>query len=447
MRGTGGGSGRSIGLVAVVVLALLAAGFGAETASPGIVTPAHFALVLSTGAVVLALAGMREIRSGRLAQASQSGELDGFSQRLIRLETRLASLDGSGSRASSTITDMAGDVSALSAVVRDLAEALAAQEREVASFRAPAEPGGTFRFWAGADRNMSADVAVVPSFFPAQDRASGPPPAPARSVAAEALEAGRIDLHVQPVVSLPQRHPRLYEVYALLRSTEGAALVPEEYADELDRAGLSPELDAKLLARAMSFARRLSTAGHDVPVGIALSPLSLAQPGQLARLLGILEADAEIAPRIVFDVPQADWAAIREGVTGLVEHGVSFSLGRITDRRLDPPALARAGVRYVKVVAADLIAPGNEAWAQALPVALSHHDIRVIADRVTAEGMVPELIDLEVPLAQGLAFSLPSPVSTVLEGLRPNAASAPPTAERRPVADRMPLRNFLKRSG
>ena len=44
-----------------------------------------------------------------------------------------------------------------------------------------------------------------------------------------ALEENRVDLYLQPVVSLPQRKLRFYEALSRLRSEDGAIIMPAQY--------------------------------------------------------------------------------------------------------------------------------------------------------------------------------------------------------------------------
>ena len=76
----------------------------------------------------------------------------------------------------------------------------------------------------------------------------------------EAFEKDRVELHLQPVVSLPQRKPHFYEVLARLRLSDESILVPAEFLPNLERAGLVAELDRKVLTRAAAIARHLAAA-------------------------------------------------------------------------------------------------------------------------------------------------------------------------------------------
>ena len=94
---------------------------------------------LAVAAIIPALLGLiaiqRDVRRSRAQHDKVSEELDTLAQTLFRIESSLAALDGSGSKASSTLNDVAGDVHSLSQVVRSLAEAMAAQDREIGALK------------------------------------------------------------------------------------------------------------------------------------------------------------------------------------------------------------------------------------------------------------------------------------------------------------------------
>jgi len=98
----------------------------------------------------------------------------------------------------------------------------------------------------------------------------------------------------------------------------------------------------------------------------------------------------------------------------LRDRGLVFALDRATDLRLDPLSLADRGVRFVKLPAEMLLAAeaphGLDVELHDLAAVLSRAGIKLIAERVEREEDVPDLLDLDVPLAQGFVFSPPRPV-------------------------------------
>ena len=55
----------------------------------------------------------------------------------------------------------------------------------------------------------------------------------------EALRQDRVELYLQPIVSLPQRKSRFFECFSRIRSTEGMIVAPEQYLDIARRTGLN----------------------------------------------------------------------------------------------------------------------------------------------------------------------------------------------------------------
>ncbi|MFZ1988908.1 MAG: EAL domain-containing protein, partial [Alphaproteobacteria bacterium] len=73
-----------------------------------------------------------------------------------------------------------------------------------------------------------------------------------------ALEDNRIDLYLQPIVSLPQRKVARYEGFARLRSLDGELIEPAQYEAVASAAGLMPVIDNLLLFRCVQIVRKLS---------------------------------------------------------------------------------------------------------------------------------------------------------------------------------------------
>jgi cyclic-di-GMP phosphodiesterase TipF (flagellum assembly factor) len=282
----------------------------------------------------------------------------------------------------------------------------------------------------------------------------------------EALENDRIELHLQPVVSLPQRKSRFYEVLARLRLADETILVPAEFLPVLEKSGFVTDFDRKVLTRAASIARHLSGRGSDARVSCNLSPASL-EGGILRAAVRVAEAYPDIADRLVLELSQRCWRALDADAAGTIavlrQKGVGFALDRATDLRLDPLALAERGVGYVKLPVELLLRPetgrGLDIAVGDLAAVLTRAGIRLVAERVEREEDVPNLIDLDVALAQGFVFAPPRAIrpevltpaaAAPLAQAEPQQVPAPPE----PVAtasndaqERRPFRTFLRRAG
>jgi cyclic-di-GMP phosphodiesterase TipF (flagellum assembly factor) len=252
---------------------------------------------------------------------------------------------------------------------------------------------------------------------------------------------------------------------------DDSILVPAEFLPILERAGLVAALDRKVLTRAAAVARHLSGRGSDTRVSCNISPASL-DGGILRAAARIAEAYPDVADRLILELSQRCWRGLDADNAGTIAllrgKGLGFALDRATDLRLDPLALAERGVGYLKVPAELLLRPeagrGLDIQMSDLATVLMRAGIRLIAEHVEREEDVPDLIDLDVPLAQGFVFApprairpevlapvasaapAPTPVPEPQPAVPPRAAPASPESD--PDAqERKPFRAFLRRAG
>jgi len=273
-----------------------------------------------------------------------------------------------------------------------------------------------------ADTGPAHAPVPEPSLLPSMRKPSAEEVSRMRLVA-QAFEADRLELHLQPIVSLPHSRIHFYEVLARLRLADGTLLAPAEFLPVLECSGRASDFDRRILARSMAIARHLLACGSEAIVGVNLCAHSIAEPGFLWSLVSVIDASPELLGKIVLELPQHSWrhldAEHKAALTALRERGVPFSLDRAADLRFDPQALAELGVRFMKLPADLMNAAaqqvdgrygGPERDVRDFASTLRRQGIRLIADRVDQEEMVPVLCDLGVPLAQGFVLAVPRPV-------------------------------------
>ncbi|MET7243358.1 EAL domain-containing protein, partial [Methylobacterium sp. EM32] len=265
---------------------------------------------------------------------------------------------------------------------------------------------------------VSADPILPREVAPAPRRAFVPEPAAETHSEAEILAAlaQGLEVHLQPVVSLPQRKVAFYEALARLRVGE-ALLSPAEFVRVLERHGRTTELDRLMLARVTAIGQHLASRGSETPVAYALSPGSLFEPGFLRAVARLIDLHPELAGRMILALPQRSWRSLdAEQASALrsLRERIGLAVDRVADPRLDAAALASLGASYAKVGLDTLLGEHGAALA----VSLARSGIRLVAEGVERETDVPDLIDLDLPLAQGAVFSPPRVV-------RPEVLSPP----------------------
>jgi cyclic-di-GMP phosphodiesterase TipF (flagellum assembly factor) len=279
---------------------------------------------------------------------------------------------------------------------------------------------------------------AAPSVAPAAVPAAAPAPLPRfagldqRSAIAEigsAIDGNRIELYLQPIVTLPQRRVRYYEALSRLKTETGDVVTAGDFLKFAEAGGLLPRLDNISLLRCVQVVRRLQLKSREVGLFCNLSPATLADAG-FAQMLEFVEANRAIASSLVFEFTQAAVRAMgpieHESLAALAERGFRFSMDNLTDLRLEPRELTERGFRFIKAPATLLLdrigAAGTDIHPADLSDLLGRFGIDLIADHIEGEAAVVDLLDYDVRFAQGFLFSPPRPVRA--EALQSAAADA-----------------------
>jgi cyclic-di-GMP phosphodiesterase TipF (flagellum assembly factor) len=241
-----------------------------------------------------------------------------------------------------------------------------------------------------------------------------------------AVDANRIDLYLQPIVTLPQRKVRYYEAMSRLRTEQGEVLPAADFIAPAESAGLMPKIDNLVVFRCVQVVRRLLLKNREIGLFCNLSGSTLTDAAVFQQLLEFLEANRAIAPSIVLEFTQSFVRSAgpleNESLAALAERGFRFSLDNLQDLRLEPRELATRGFRFVKVPGGLLLNRGGTATTDIHPADLSdllgRFGIDLIAEKIESEGIVVDLLDCDVRFGQGFLFSPPRPVrAEALQGI------------------------------
>jgi len=251
------------------------------------------------------------------------------------------------------------------------------------------------------------------------------------------LEENRVDLYLQPIVSLPQRKLRFYEALSRLRAEDGSVIMPAQYMKIAAPVGLMSVVDNLLLFRCVQIVRRLIHKNRSVGVFCNISGDTLADAEFFPQFLEYMHHNRDLAPQIVFEFDQP--AVLKAGQKGeenllyLSSLGFSLSMDHVETLAMDFERLKTLGFRYVKVRSETLMSGMMHAQASVaaedLKTLLQRHGLNLIAERVENEKTVVQLLDYSVDFAQGYLFGEPRPVREDslkhLEKLEPSAPVIP----------------------
>ena len=232
------------------------------------------------------------------------------------------------------------------------------------------------------------------------------------------LEENRVDLYLQPIVSLPQRKLRFYEALSRLRAEDGSVIMPAQYIKVAAPAGLMSVVDNLLLFRCVQIVRRLTQKSREIGVFCNISGDTLADAEFFPQFLDYMQANRDLAGQIIFEFAQD--AVLKAGPAGeqnlarLVELGFALSMDHVETLALDFVRMKNIGFRHLKVRADTLVAgmsgAGAAVAAEDFKKLLSRHGLNLIAERVEDEKTVVQLLDYTVDYAQGFLFGEPRAV-------------------------------------
>jgi cyclic-di-GMP phosphodiesterase TipF (flagellum assembly factor) len=247
------------------------------------------------------------------------------------------------------------------------------------------------------------------------------------------LEENRVDLYLQPMVSLPQRKLRYYEALSRLRDKDGQVIMPAQYMQVAGQAGLMSVVDNLLLFRCVQIVRRLTQKSREIGIFCNISGDTLTDKEFFPQFLDYMRANKDLAGQIIFEFSQE--AVIKAGLEGernlttLANMGFALSMDHVETLALDFLRLKAIGFRHLKVRATTMLRGMNNAGAavaaEDFKKLLSRHGLNLIAERVEDEKTVVQLLDYAVDYAQGYLFGEPRAVRE--ETLKPVSAldSAP----------------------
>jgi cyclic-di-GMP phosphodiesterase TipF (flagellum assembly factor) len=248
-----------------------------------------------------------------------------------------------------------------------------------------------------------------------------------RRVIQDALDNNRVDLFMQPLVSLPQRQVRDYEALTRIRDANDNYLEPVDFIGEAIRARMMPAIDNLMLFRAVQVLRRLTSRNRRSGLFVNLSSQTLVDERFFPGFLDFLRANDGFAGQLTFEFTQDDvnemGALELESLAALAELGYRFSMDRVSDLKMDFKNLSDRGFRFVKLHASRLIGtehmPASHIHPADLGDLLRRFAMELIVDHVETEAQVLEILDYDARIGQGYLFSPPRPVRPEVLQARP----------------------------
>ncbi len=235
------------------------------------------------------------------------------------------------------------------------------------------------------------------------------------AITRDALERARVNLFLQPIVSLPTRRVEYYEAYSRIQDHDGNFIDPHQYLELAERAGLVGAIDNNLLFRCIQLLRRVRRHNHDYGFFCNVSPHTLRDETFFGQFVEFLSENVELANDLIFEFFQADvethFLEFAENLDRLAELGFSFSMDRVERLDLNFMEIAKRNFHFVKVEADNLISLANTERGRDQMLNLQEDllDSRVtmIVEKIETEPQLVELLDHNIRYGQGYLFGEP----------------------------------------
>ncbi|MCS3728631.1 EAL domain-containing protein [Bradyrhizobium betae] len=437
-----------------ICMVLVAASLGLVLYSVAGINGTESAIVALTALTFLILYNAVSMRlrdrndvGGQIADLSR-GTAD-LARQVAEFGRRLAAIEGRIASSNSTNTDriqsVVGEINELGGLVRQLATTVSAHEDLLAGAPPPPSPAPVAKPEPEAPIDLAApfeESPAAPPPIPVPAPQPTPPAVQTKTANAvqtvngrnqtqmlatlrNAIDENRIDIFLQPMVTLPQRKVRFYEAVTRVRDGRDQLIAAEEFISIAEASGLIGRIDNMVMLRCVQVLRRLMVRNKDVGVFCNVAASTLGNSTSFAQCLDFLEANRALAPSLVLEFKQSTFRnlgpAETENLAALAQRGFRFSIDHVTDLRIEPRELADRGVRFIKVPASLLLDPRQASTSDIHPSDLSdllgRFGIDLIAERIEGERAVVDLLDYDVRFGQGFLFAPPRP-------LRPEGASA-----------------------
>ncbi|MBL4602797.1 MAG: EAL domain-containing protein [Emcibacteraceae bacterium] len=226
-----------------------------------------------------------------------------------------------------------------------------------------------------------------------------------------ALEDNRIDLYLQPIVTLPARKVLHYEAYSRVRDDKGEVIFPSQYIKLAEDSGLVSTLDNLLLFRCIQVIRRLGTRKPNMRFFCNISSVSLNDKEFFPQFIDFMLDNQELADRLVFEFTQQDVLrqpnSIWQSLSSLGKRGFRFSMDNVQVINHDLSDLAARYFKYVKL-SPELLLDGNiDIDRNDIKEAYKRYEIEVIIEKIESDAKLVEILDCGFDRGQGYLFGEP----------------------------------------
>ncbi len=233
-----------------------------------------------------------------------------------------------------------------------------------------------------------------------------------RSFIEDALAQDRMVLHYQPIVDCLSGDLLQREVLVRIAELDGELVTAGLFMPTAENFGLTVEIDRAVITRVLE---SVEDSEPGIRYSINISPQSLHDPGFVSWLEQTFAERAEVAKRLIFELPEygalASLDLVKDFISRVGRLGARFSLDHFGHSFSSLAYLHSLKIHYIKVDGSYLRAldenRDHQFFVQALADIAHGLDIEVIAESVESEAVWDLLPSLHFDAAQGYYVGRP----------------------------------------
>lgn len=232
----------------------------------------------------------------------------------------------------------------------------------------------------------------------------------------KAVTQKNIDLFIQPIVNLPQRKLKFYEIYGRLRIKPGQYIPAQDYMALASEEHIINQLDTLLFASCLKVIKKLQKKyNFSPPCFINIKPYTLRDHVFMNNLLQLISRHKNIAYTLVFEMHYNDFLMLspteKKIIEGLAKAGCRFSVDHVDKIPGDVKYLRTRHISFVKMDARTLLRDGKTERGFSELLQKKHNlevnGIDIIVEKTENENDLKEILDFDIKYGQGFLFGRP----------------------------------------
>ena len=240
----------------------------------------------------------------------------------------------------------------------------------------------------------------------------------------EAIDDGRVDLHLQPIVSLPQKRVAFYEGFTRLRRVDGSLIYPAEFLNVSESANLTGVIDNMLVVRAVQIIERLLVQTPRLGVFCNISLETVKDDRFFPAFIDYLKSKSDLSEALIFEFRANALAdkTFRDRIQSLTSLGFRLSIDDAENIPSHLSELREIGIRFLKTefhrvhdLLAKMEAEADTKFGKDKSAEIhSRFGLTLIAQKLEEERDVSKVVGMSIPFGQGTIFGGPRPIKKSL---------------------------------